>query len=437
MFERYVAVVERNQVQEFEVHSMASGLKGWFHNIASPLDGSVAVWFADVSGRKETEQALREADRRKDEFLATLAHELRNPLAPIRQAAMIAGIATATEAQKRWSHSVIERQVQHMSLLLDDLLDVSRITRGRLELRKQRTDLASVVSVALEAARPMIESKKHELVVDLPKDTVYIDADPLRLAQILSNLLTNAAKYTDVRGAIRLHASSQDGELVITVADNGIGIAREDMPNIFNMFSQVKSAQERSEGGLGIGLALTKGLVELHGGSVRVASEGAGKGSTFTVRLPIVAAAGSEQPSEGARRSPQLHLSRRILVADDNQDAADSLAMVLRAEGHEVIVAHDGERAYEAFVNHAPDVLLLDIGMPRLSGYEVAKRVRAVNKAPLLIAITGWGLESDKARALAAGFDHHLTKPVDYKVLKELLQPRQATARPRGAASSH
>jgi signal transduction histidine kinase/CheY-like chemotaxis protein len=427
LFERYVSALERSEVTEFELASTAQGITGWFHIVASPLDGSLAIWFAEITGRKLAEQALREADRRKDEFLATLAHELRNPLAPIRQAAMIVAQPTATEAQRRWAGAVVERQVQHMSLLLDDLLDVSRITRGRLSLRKRRVDLRSIVSAAIETARLLIDSKQHELIVQLPQGNPQVHADPVRLAQILSNLLTNAAKYTDPKGSIRLTAVHTGNTAVLSVADNGIGIANENLHSIFHMFSQVKSAQERSEGGLGIGLALTKGLVELHGGSIEVASEGLGRGSSFTVSLPIIVAA---EPLTAVHvveeHSPRRELTRRILVADDNRDAADSLALLLRESGHHVDVASDGAAAYEAYRAHRPEVLLLDIGMPKLSGYEIAKRVRAEGGTSLLIAITGWGQDSDRAKATCAGFDHHLTKPVDYIRLTRLLQLEHA-----------
>jgi len=432
LFERYVSALERSEVTEFELASTAQGVTGWFHIVASPLDGSLAIWFAEITGRKLAEQALREADRRKDEFLATLAHELRNPLAPIRQAAMIVAQPTATDAQRRWAGAVVERQVQHMSLLLDDLLDVSRITRGRLSLRKQRIDLGSIVSAATETARPLIDGKQHELIVQLPRGNPQVHADPVRLAQILSNLLTNAAKYTDPKGSIRLSAVHDGDTAVLCVADNGIGIAGEDLHSIFHMFSQVKSAQERSEGGLGIGLALTKGLVELHGGSIEAASEGLGRGSTFTVSLPIIVAT---EPLTAVHvveeHSPRRALTRRILVADDNRDAADSLALLLRELGHHVIVAADGAAAYEAYRAQPPEVLLLDIGMPKLSGYEIAKRVRAEGGTSLLIAITGWGQDSDRAKAIAAGFHHHLTKPVDYVRLMRLLQlePARESAR--------
>jgi PAS domain S-box-containing protein len=380
----------------------------------------------EIANRERAEAALRDADRRKDEFLATLAHELRNPLAPIRQAALISQASTASEAQKRWSHDVISRQVQHMSLLLDDLLDVSRITRGTLELRRQPTELAAIVDAAVETARPAIDAKRHELSVDIPHTPVRFAADSLRLAQVLSNLLTNAAKYTDPEGHVRLSANALDGELSIAVSDSGIGIPPEDISGVFEMFSQVRSTQDRSEGGLGIGLALAKGLVELHGGSIEARSRGVGFGSEFIVRLPFTP---PEAPQAGitVTREALPPSARRVLIADDNRDAAESLAMLLRMDGHEVTVAYDGPQALALLAQAQPDVALLDIGMPGLNGYEVARRIR---QAPLgrgitLIAVTGWGQDRDKAQAHQAGFDHHFTKPVDPSRLSELLRAGQ------------
>jgi signal transduction histidine kinase/ActR/RegA family two-component response regulator len=427
LFESYVAVAERKEVREFDLNSSANGIAGWFHVVASPLQDSVAVWYADVTERKLREQELRSADRRKDEFLATLAHELRNPLAPIRQAALVAQKPTATDAQKKWCHEVIERQVQHMSLLLDDLLDVSRITRGVLQLRKQLTTLQAIVDSAVETTRPLLEAKRHSLKMDsLPY--VPLNVDPLRISQVIANLLANAAKYTDPEGTIEITARTSGADLVLAVIDTGIGIAREELGSIFNMFSQIKSVHERSEGGLGIGLALTRGLVELHGGTIEASSAGLGAGSTFSLRLPAVVDKTQMGSVAAQSAAPKLVLSRRILLADDNQDSARSLATLLRMDGHEVTLAHDGEAAYERFLDFHPDVALLDIGMPRLSGYELAKRIRAQRQfdVVLLVAITGWGQPSDRSRADAAGFDHHLTKPVEYGTLARLLAPDTA-----------
>ena len=384
--------------------------------------GAVMV-FHDVTTRRQAEEALREADRRKDEFLATLAHELRNPLAPIRQAALISKAQGATEAQQRWSQEVIERQVRHMALLLDDLLDISRVTRGTLVLRLQPTDLASMIDAAVETARPAIDAKRHTLVVQIPQEPVRFNADPLRVAQILANLLTNAAKYTDAEGRIELAASLERQHVTIRVTDNGIGISAAALPKIFEMFAQVSAARDRSEGGLGIGLALTKGLVELHGGHIEARSAGLGRGSEFTVRLPAAAVAETGQQEFIAAKSSCSAASRRILVADDNRDAAESLAALLQLDGHEVTTVHDGEAALTAFAAFRPDIALLDIGMDGMNGYEVARAMRQAQPASLvkLVAITGWGQENDRLRAFTAGFDFHFTKPVDLQRLSAII----------------
>ena len=382
----------------------------------------------EIASRERAEAALRETDQRKDEFLATLAHELRNPLAPIRQATIISMSPGASDEQKQWSHEVITRQVRHMSLLLDDLLDISRITRGTLELRTEMADLAEVVEAAIETSRPVIDSKLHSLQLDLPEEPTQIAADPLRLAQVLSNLLTNAAKYTDPRGTIRIRASADDRNVEISVIDSGVGLTPDALSAVFTMFSQVRSTQDRSEGGLGIGLALSKGVVELHGGSIEARSAGPGTGSEFIVRLPRRAVAGFVPPPTTATTPAQTH-QRRVLVADDNRDAADSISMLLQMGGHEVTVAYDGQQALESIETLRPDVALLDIGMPGLDGFEVARRVRLDIRMrnTLLIAVTGWGQASDKARALAAGFDMHFTKPVEPATLIDLLGKKLPT----------
>jgi PAS domain S-box-containing protein len=422
--EMYIEALERNTVIQAERQSAADGNNAWYHIVASPLEGNIALWFADITQRKHYERELVEADRRKDEFLATLAHELRNPLAPIRQAASIARNQNATEAQKRWSNNVIERQVQHMSLLLDDLLDVSRITHGTLQLRKQQSDLQSILGAAIETARPLIDERHHQLHVDVPAE-LQVNGDPLRLAQVLSNLLTNAAKYTNPQGAIRVSARIERAELLVSVEDSGIGIAAEDLPRVFGMFAQVRSAQEHAAGGLGIGLALAKGIVEMHGGRIEAASGGTGKGSRFTVRLPALVTAAAPAASTAARVEGHT-ANKRILLADDNRDAAESLAIILRLEGHDVDLAHDGDTALRVFETRRFDVALLDIGMPQTNGYDVARRIRASAEGGgvTLIAITGWAQDSDKAQSKAAGFDHHLTKPIEPEVLIGLLGER-------------
>jgi signal transduction histidine kinase/ActR/RegA family two-component response regulator len=384
------------------------------------------VALARANSRLEsTMAALREADRKKDEFLATLAHELRNPLAPVIHAVKLMESPAADEAQRQWGREVIARQVQRMALLLDDLLDVSRITRGRLELRKDYVDLQVLVNSAVETARPLIDAKSHTLLLDLPADSVVLEVDPLRLSQALSNLLTNAAKYTDARGCIKLTAS-QDGEgLAIRVADNGIGIESAVIKGLFEMFSQIDSAIDRAEGGLGIGLALVKGLVALHGGSVQATSPGLGQGSEFTIRLPrsVVVerrATGSNKPSPAAALAGPRG---KVVVADDNRDAADSLKLLLELSGYDTFVAYNGQQALDFGALERPSAFILDVGMPDMTGYEVARHIRqqAWGRSALLIAVTGWGQDDDKERAKAAGFDHHFTKPVNPEQVEQVL----------------
>jgi PAS domain S-box-containing protein len=385
----------------------------------------------DISARKQTEDELRrlnvelsEADRRKDEFLATLAHELRNPLAPITNALEILRLKDPGDPDMRWTRDVIDRQVRQMTRLVDDLLDVARITRARIDLRRERVALAAVVHGAVEAARPSIEASGHELRVQLPDAPIWLDADPTRLTQVLLNLLNNAAKYTPRGGRIDVEAAVEGGQALVRVRDTGIGIASEHVGNLFEMFSQIVPALERSQGGLGIGLALARGLVELHGGSVQARSDGPGQGSEFTVRLPLADAPANA--TVAAAPAPPTASPLRVLVVDDNVDAADSLAVMLELHGHAVAVAHDGPAALEAAGRFAPDVMLLDIGMPGMNGYEVAERLRQEEvrggRRMLLVALTGWGADEDKRRAMSAGFDHHLTKPVDPAGLDAVLE---------------
>jgi PAS domain S-box-containing protein len=366
-------------------------------------------------------QALKDADRRKDEFLAVLAHELRNPLAPVRNAIEILRASPGGTPQLQWTHDVIDRQVRQLSRLVDDLLDVSRITTGKIELRHERIELCAAVRIALEASRPLIERGTHELTVRLPAEPVWLDADLARIAQVLSNLLNNAARYTRPGGHIWLTAEREGGSALIRVRDNGIGIRPEMLTRIFDMFTQAASGGAQSHGGLGIGLTLVRRLVELHGGRVEARSDGIGRGSEFIVTLPVAAAceARAQAREPLPMRDPAL---RRILVVDDNRDAADSLCMILKARGHEVRVAYDGLEAVGAAVAFQPDVVLLDIGLPKLSGYEAAPRIRAaLGDRVLLIAVTGWGQEEDRRRARDAGFDHHLTKPVDPAAISHLI----------------
>jgi len=393
---------------------------------AQASEAANAALQVEVDVRHAAEHALLEADRRKDEFLATLAHELRNPLAPIRHAVKILEAKTASEQQQQWCRSVIGRQVERMALLLDDLLDVSRITRGRLDLKIDEVDLRSVVDAALEVARPLIDRKRQRLVVVLPEQSLKVSCDPLRLSQSLSNLLTNAAKYTDEEGAIALTIELTESELKFAVKDSGIGIDPKFMPDLFELFHQLDSAIDRAEGGLGIGLALVKGLVTLHGGRVEAHSAGVGLGSEFTVYLPRsrVLIDGEITPSSSARGKDVGSAAYKILMADDNRDAVDSLAMLFQLSGYDVKVAYSGEEALTTAKNWKPAVVLLDIGMPDMTGYEVARAIRGTDwgRTMYLVAITGWGQTEDKARASAAGFDQHLTKPVDPEKVEELLR---------------
>jgi CheY-like chemotaxis protein/two-component sensor histidine kinase len=368
--------------------------------------------------------------------ISGLAHELRNPLAPIRQAAMLSQSSSATEAQKRWAHEVIDRQVQHMALLLDDLLDVSRITRGALQLRKEPADLSAVVQAAVETARPLIDARRHWLTVSLPPEPLTFEADPLRIAQVVANLLTNAAKYTDPEGRLALRAALEDGEVVIEVSDNGIGIPAAALREVFRMFTQLHAAGDRVSGGLGIGLALAKGLVELHGGRIAAHSAGPGQGCTFTVRLPRGQAPALALPPADADLLQPEGPPRKVLVADDNRDAAESLAALLQLQGHQTRLAFDGEEALALYRDFAPDVCLLDVGMPGRSGNEVAQAIReaAGGRQPVLVVITGWGQQRDRHQALSAGFDHHLTKPVDPLKLCRLVQAAEQGERLAGGA---
>src|SRR5579871_918053 len=386
---------------------------------------------------RDNEQALRDADRRKDEFLALLAHELRNPLAPIRYALAANRKGQRTVEQLMSTNEIIERQVTHMSRLLDDLLDVARITSGKLELKKAPTELTSILAAAIETARPLLDAKHHTLSLDFPKEAVRFEADSVRLAQVFSNLLINAAKYTDRNGHIRLSAVRDAREIVVHVRDNGIGVSEEMIPRLIEMFSQAHSVLERTEGGLGLGLALVRGLVALHDGTVSVKSEGAGHGSEFTVRLPW------ETPMDETRQSEVQHEARvdgglRILIVDDNRDAADTCSGLLQLCGHHVQTAYGAHQAIALAEAFRPHAMLLDIGLPDLNGYHVARRIREApwGQTMLLVAITGWGQQDDRQRALEAGFDHHLPKPVAPEVIESVLQTAQLAVKERTAIAT-
>ena len=397
-------------------------------SLAEDLAGRAAIAIENARLYRE----LKEADRLKDEFLAMLAHELRNPLAPVRNALHVWKQPGANGSMLVQAREMAERQVQHMARLLDDLLDVSRISRGRIELRKEAVDVAAVLGRTAEAVRPLLEERRHELTVSLPAGPLWVEADPTRLEQVLTNLLNNAAKYTDPGGHVWLSAARDGGEVVLTVRDTGIGIAPDVLTRVFDLFVQAERRLDRARGGVGIGLTLVRKLVELHGGTVEARSAGPGKGSEFIVRLPAaIDPAGRElrQPSGGeAPRLPR----RRVLVVDDNPDAADSLALLLRLAGQDARPAYDGPSALKLAAELRPDVVFLDIGMPGMDGYEAARRFRQMPGFAdvLLVALTGWGQEEDRRRSAEAGFDRHLVKPVEPADLEGLLAvPHRGTGR--------
>jgi two-component system CheB/CheR fusion protein len=386
--------------------------------------GQVQEWVGtckDVEDRRRAEEILRDADRRKDEFIAVLAHELRNPLAPIRNAIHVLKMRGNDDMQLTWLRSIIERQVGHMAHLLEDLLDISRIRQNKIELRKSRVTLDSILGAAMELSRPFWEQNGQRFELNVLAGPIYVEADPPRLIQVVSNLLNNAAKYTDRGGRIALTVSVQDNQAVISVRDDGIGISPELMPKLFQIFTQDRPSLERSQGGLGIGLSIVRALVEMHGGTVEARSEGLGRGSEFIVRLPTAGRRMPFQPNGGAPVARPAGERMKILVADDNQDAAETLSVFLEMLGYKVRLASDGEEALRIAETFLPDVALLDIGMPKLDGYQVADRLRASAPAAVLIAITGWGQPGDVQRAVAAGFQHHLVKPVDPERLQQLL----------------
>ena len=384
------------------------------------MTGAVLI-FRDITERKAAERALRDADRRKDEFLAVLAHELRNPLAPMRNALEIVRLSADDPAAIGSVRGTMERQVDHMVRLTDDLLDVSRITRNRLELRRKAVDLSAVVHRAMESSDPILKERRHTVTLALPATPLVVNADESRLAQVLYNLLGNAAKYTHPGGRIHVRAMRDGPDAVITVSDNGIGIARENLQSVFEMFTQVDASLERSQGGLGIGLTLSRRIVELHGGSIEASSDGPGTGSTLTVRLRAAESLVQAEPAPA--RTYSLPKGRRVLIADDNRDSADTLASMLQMVGHDVRVCYDGVNALTQAELFRPDVMLLDIGMPVLNGLELASRVRERpwGARIRLIALTGWGQPEDVKRSQRAGFDHHLVKPVELSRLQDLL----------------
>jgi len=382
--------------------------------------GCVSV-IVDLTERRRAEIALREADRRKDEFLATLSHELRNPLAPIRAALEVMRLGRQDAALVEKARATMERQLQQLVRLTDDLLDVSRITQDKVELKRERIDLRTVVQSAVEAMRPLVSDRGHTLRVEMPPEPLYVDGDFTRVAQAFSNLLSNAAKYTDRGGEISISAIREDATAVVRVRDSGIGIPREMLTRIFDMFTQLHAQGDRTTSGLGVGLSLARRLVDLHGGTIDAHSEGPGRGSEFVIRLPLAAVAVTNEMSHLHPR-PLPAGACRVLIAEDNSDAAEMMRVMLCFGGHDVKVASDGVQAVAIAEALRPDVAFIDIGMPRMDGYEAARRIRrALGDRVMLVALTGWGQEDDKARAREAGFDHHLTKPAEPEMMERMI----------------
>lgn len=396
---------------------------------------------SEIAERTRAEQALKEADRHKDEFLAMLAHELRNPLAPIHNAVELMRLKTLTDPQLTWARDVIARQLTSLTRLVDDLLDVSRITRGKINLTREAVELEGLIARAVETVHPLLSERRHELTLELPEAGATIFGDPTRLTQAIANVLGNAAKYTDIGGKVALVAAMGESEVEIRIRDNGIGIRPEMLPHVFELFTQLDRNDGRTQGGLGIGLALVRQLVQMHGGSVAALSDGPGKGAEFVIRLPILTEDADAAPEAGGKVvevtagadmgavvAPLLaahagRIPRRILIADDNNDALESLATLLQLNGHEVYTATNGGTALQCAERQRPEVALLDIGMPILDGYEVAKRIRQQpwGQRITLVALTGWGQDSDRRRSREAGFDSHLVKPLDLETLTDLL----------------
>ncbi|HVW70239.1 MAG TPA: response regulator [Steroidobacteraceae bacterium] len=429
-------LAEANTVLQVEKTRELEMLNRTLQRANQELEAANRSLQTEITERARVELALKEANRHKDEFLAMLAHELRNPLAPINNAVQLMHRRPLGDEQLTWSRDVIARQLSHLTRLVDDLLDVSRITRGKINLNKEVIELDALIARTVETVQPLIEERGHKLIVSVPTTALAVYGDPTRLIQALGNVVGNAAKYTEKGGSISLSASQSGSEVEIRVRDNGIGIPTELLPRLFHLFTQLDRTSGPSQSGLGIGLALVQRLVEMHGGSVTAHSEGPGLGSEFVIRLPLMLREGlqSEQAARSANTTtaPEEPMNldegtartqRRILVADDNNDALESLATLLQLSGHEVYTAANGAVALESAEQHRPEVALLDIGMPKLDGYEVARRIRAQpwGQGITLVALTGWGQDSDRRRSQEAGFDSHLVKPLDLDKLTELL----------------
>ncbi len=407
----------------------ADGTYRWFLSRFVPIrdeDGTILRWFGtnvDVTERVEMEAALRDADRRKDEFVATLAHELRNPLAPLQHALHVLEETDAPRIRVQELVAIMLRQLGQMTRMVDDLIDLSRVSRGKLELRRAPTALDELIRNAVEMVRPMALRERHHLVIALPDEPIHVNVDAVRMTQVFTNLLRNACKFTDAEGHVTITAAREDGAAVITVEDDGIGIPADRLQHVFQMFAQGHRSAEESRGGLGIGLTLVKLLVELHGGSVEAHSEGLDRGSRFTVRLDTVSAPVAQAPAHAPER-PAERVELRVLVADDNRDSAETLAMLLQLHGCDVTTVYDGEAAVETFATLHPALVILDIGMPKRSGYDVCRAIREQpgGRDTLVVALTGWGQAHDRQRSHAAGFDMHLVKPVDHVTLMQLLR---------------
>jgi PAS domain S-box-containing protein len=408
------------------------GSVGWTYSRAVPMldaRGAIHEWIgaaSDITERKLAEEKLRESDRRKDEFLAMLAHELRNPLAPVGAAAALLQRARLDEGLVRKTSEIIGRQVAHMTALIDDLLDVSRVTRGQVELDEAALDMRAIVADAVEQVMPLVRTRHQQLDVDVPAQSMPVMGDAKRLVQILANLLNNAAKYTQEGGRLRLAAAVRDGDVIVDVIDNGIGMAPELVARAFDLFAQAERTSDRASGGLGLGLALVRSLVELHGGTVSCESAGPGRGSRFTVTLPLLAQEAAPDALHDGAHAGARESSLSIMVVDDNVDAAETLGLLLEASGHRVSIEHDPQRALERARTEAPQVCLLDIGLPGMDGYELARHLRAqpATRHAFLVAITGYGQDSDRRLAAEAGFDRHLVKPIDLDKLQDVLASR-------------
>ena len=390
----------------------------------------------DLTYRKVLELELKEAHRRKDEFLATLAHELRNPLSAISNSLQVLKASQPMAGSGEQVMGIMERQIHQLVRLVDDLMDVSRVVRGKIELRRENVDLATILASSVETTRPLITEKGHTLDIALPAESLLVHADPVRLTQVIGNLLANAAKYTEMNGQIWLFAERDGNDVVLHIKDTGIGIASEMLSRIFDLFVQVDQAADRSQGGLGIGLTLVRNLVEMHNGLVTAKSEGIGKGSEFLIRLPV--AADHRCPESEVYAQPissAFESCRRLLVVDDNKDAAFTLAMLLKLKGHDVRVANSGTSALDLARTFLPEVVFLDLGMPGMGGLEVAALVRKIPglQNTVLVALTGWGQESDRRRTADAGFNHHVVKPADVKDLESILAGLDQAAGPEQA----